>query len=168
MVDVTSPSQAPESVNYHFTRQCNYKCGFCFHTAKTSFVLSTDEAKRGLRMLKDAGMQKINFSGGEPFLHKRGKFLGELVKFCKEQLSMPSVSIISNGSLITEKWMQEFGEFVDIMGISCDSFNEEVISFHLSFPISFRINTVCFKNQGSTLTQTFPDIIPFATVSDVE
>lgn len=49
--EVTTPS----SVNYHFTRQCNYKCGFCFHTAKTSFVLPVDEAKRGLRLLKEAG-----------------------------------------------------------------------------------------------------------------
>lgn len=45
----------PSSVNYHFTRQCNYKCGFCFHTAKTSFVLPIEEAKRGLRLLKEAG-----------------------------------------------------------------------------------------------------------------
>lgn len=45
----------PTSVNYHFTRQCNYKCGFCFHTAKTSFVLPLEEAKRGLAMLKEAG-----------------------------------------------------------------------------------------------------------------
>lgn len=60
-----SPSSAPEpgavpqpvplSVNYHFTRQCNYKCGFCFHTAKTSFVLPLQVAKRGLRLLKEAG-----------------------------------------------------------------------------------------------------------------
>ncbi len=47
---------SPLSVNYHFTRQCNYSCGFCFHTAKTSFVLPIQEAKRGLKMLKDAGM----------------------------------------------------------------------------------------------------------------
>jgi hypothetical protein len=45
----------PQSVNYHFTRQCNYHCGFCFHTAKTSFVLPIDEAKRGLDLLRDAG-----------------------------------------------------------------------------------------------------------------
>ena len=45
----------PTSVNYHFTRQCNYKCGFCFHTAKTSFVLPLAEAKRGLLLLKEAG-----------------------------------------------------------------------------------------------------------------
>lgn len=45
----------PTSVNYHFTRKCNYKCGFCFHTAKTSFVLPLEEAKRGLELLKEAG-----------------------------------------------------------------------------------------------------------------
>nr|XP_060503125.1 S-adenosylmethionine-dependent nucleotide dehydratase RSAD2 [Panthera onca] len=49
----------PTSVNYHFTRQCNYKCGFCFHTAKTSFVLPLDEAKRGLRLLQEAGESPI-------------------------------------------------------------------------------------------------------------
>lgn len=48
-------STIPVSVNYHFTRQCNYKCGFCFHTAKTSFVLPLEEAKRGLLLLKQAG-----------------------------------------------------------------------------------------------------------------
>lgn len=49
----------PTSVNYHFTRQCNYKCGFCFHTAKTSFVLPLAEAKRGLRLLQEAGESPV-------------------------------------------------------------------------------------------------------------
>lgn len=47
----------PLSVNYHFTRQCNYACGFCFHTAKTSFVLPLEDAKRGLLLLKNAGKE---------------------------------------------------------------------------------------------------------------
>lgn len=55
--DKSSCSTVPRSVNYHFTRQCNYKCGFCFHTAKTSFVLPLEKAKQGLKMLKDAGKQ---------------------------------------------------------------------------------------------------------------
>ena len=49
----------PESVNYHFTRTCNYSCGFCFHTAKTSFNLPLEEAKRGLEMLVKEGMKKV-------------------------------------------------------------------------------------------------------------
>lgn len=56
----TQLTSTPSSVNYHFTRQCNYKCGFCFHTAKTSFVLPIEEAKRGLRLLKEAGISTFN------------------------------------------------------------------------------------------------------------
>ncbi|KAM4625369.1 S-adenosylmethionine-dependent nucleotide dehydratase RSAD2 [Polymixia lowei] len=113
----------PTSVNYHFTRKCNYSCGFCFHTAKTSFVLPLEEAKKGLTLLKESGMEKINFSGGEPFYH--GDFLGKLVQYCKQDLQLPSVSIVSNGSMIREKWFQKYGDYLDILAISCDSFNEE-------------------------------------------
>jgi MoaA/NifB/PqqE/SkfB family radical SAM enzyme len=56
-------------------------------------------------------MEKINFSGGEPFLYKRGKFLGELVQYCKQDLCLPSVSIVSNGSLVTEKWFDTYGKY---------------------------------------------------------
>ncbi|KAK9879884.1 hypothetical protein WA026_008384 [Henosepilachna vigintioctopunctata] len=115
----------PKSVNYHFTRICNYKCGFCFHTAKTSFMLDLQNAKAGLKLLTMEGMEKINFSGGEPFLPKKGKHLGEMVKFCKKDLKLPSVTIVSNGSLITEEWFQDYGKYVDILAISCDSFQEE-------------------------------------------
>ena len=56
-------AQIPLSVNYHFTRKCNYECKFCFHQAKTSYHLPIEEAKRGITMLVDSGMKKINFSG---------------------------------------------------------------------------------------------------------
>ena len=37
-----------------------------------------------------------------------------------------AVSIISNGSLIKPYWMQLYGEYVDVLGVSIDSFNPEV------------------------------------------
>lgn len=102
----------------------------------------------------ETGMEKINFSGGEPFLHEKGDFLGELVQFCKEDLQLPSVSIVSNGSMIKERWFQKYGktlhsvfcrskggtkmvfgtsktlfcpsgDYLDILAISCDSFCED-------------------------------------------
>lgn len=60
----------------------------------------------------ETGMEKINFSGGEPFLHEKGDFLGELVQFCKQDLQLPSVSIVSNGSMIKEKWFQKYGKML--------------------------------------------------------
>ena len=103
------------SVNYHITRQCNYSCGFCFHTAKTSDGLTEGEARRGLRMLcQKGGMRKINFAGGEPFL--KPKFLGNLVRFCKKELGI-NTSIITNGSRVTERWFRKYGEYLDILGV---------------------------------------------------
>lgn len=70
-------------------------------------------------------MEKINFSGGEPFLPKRGVHLGEMVKYCKQELKLPSVTIVTNGSLVKEKWFKEYGQYLDILAVSCDSFYEE-------------------------------------------
>lgn len=55
-------------------------------------------------------MEKINFSGGEPFLQDRGEFVGKLVQFCKQELALPSVSIVSNGSLIRKQWFEKYGK----------------------------------------------------------
>lgn len=60
-----------------------------------------------------AGMEKVNFSGGEPFLPDRGRYLGRLVRYCKEVLQLPSVTVVSNGSLIRESWFKDYGRLVD-------------------------------------------------------
>jgi radical S-adenosyl methionine domain-containing protein 2 len=116
-------SNVPVSVNYFPSRKCNYSCGFCFHTDTSSYVLPIDEAKRGLRLLKEAGMRKLNIAGGEPFLYPR--LFTELLQYGKEELSLESISIVSNGSKITESWMEKNCQWLDILAVSCDSFNPE-------------------------------------------
>lgn len=87
-------------------------------------ILPLDEAKQALRLLADAGMKKLNISGGEPFL--KPEFIGEVFRFCKEDLRIESCSIVCNGSKVTEKWLDTYGKYLDIMAISCDSFDPEV------------------------------------------
>ncbi|KAK0972393.1 hypothetical protein LTR54_017575 [Friedmanniomyces endolithicus] len=96
-------------------------CGFCFHTATTSHIQTIEDAKRGVKLLRDAGMRKMNFAGGEPFLYP--KFLGSLIDFCKE-IEVESVSIVSNGSKVTERFLRTHGKNIDILAVSCDSFDE--------------------------------------------
>lgn len=152
-------------INYHLTRQCNYQCGFCFHTAKTSYVLPLEDAKRGLKLLANYGLAKINFAGGEPFYVKRGKYVGELLKYCKEELKIEICSVVTNGSIIHDKprWFKTYGQYLDVFAVSCDSFvndvNKKIGRFNPSKPnqsqiiqncadlcvqynISFKINTV--------------------------
>lgn len=172
----TKTPQKPKSVNYHFLRTCNYECGFCFHTAKTSFILQEEKAKEGLKMLKEAGMEKINFAGGEPFL--KPTLLGNLVRYCKEELQL-AVSIVTNGSKVKENWFEKYAEYVDIIAVSCDSFNEEtnikigrgkgnhvqqvkkVAELCKQFGVKFKINTVCNKyNVDEDMTNQIADLSP--------
>lgn len=123
---VEPPTQdpvVPLSVNFHFTRVCNYQCGFCFHTQTTDAKLPLDDAKRGLSLLQKAGMKKLNFAGGEPFLYP--KYLAELIVYCKEELKLESVSIVTNASKLRPSWFTKYGQYVDIVALSCDSFDAE-------------------------------------------
>ena len=82
-----------------------------------------EKAKTVLRLLSEAGMKKLNISGGEPFLNP--KYIGEVFKFCKEELALESTSVVCNGSKVTEKWLNEYGQYLDVIAISCDSFDSE-------------------------------------------
>lgn len=73
-------------------------------------------------------MRKLNISGGEPFLN--AKYIGEVFKYCKEELRLESTSVVCNGSKVTEKWMDEYGQYLDVMAISCDSFDPETNTKH--------------------------------------
>lgn len=76
-----------------------------------------------MALLAAAGMKKINFAGGEPFM--KPEFLGQLCKYCKETLKLESVSLVTNGSKVTDKWFVKYSDYLDIMAISCDSFDEK-------------------------------------------
>ncbi|KAI1364499.1 hypothetical protein F5Y08DRAFT_210224 [Xylaria arbuscula] len=168
----------PVSVNYFFSRKCNKECAFCFHTKKDSYVASEDQMKRGLRLLKEAGMRKITFAGGEPFLYPQ--ILAMLCRFCKEDLGLESVGIISNGTKIRKEWMEKHGRWLDILGVSCDSFNEstniaigrgtgnnveqlfKVRGWCRELGIKFKLNTVvCVHNWEEDMADMVQELDPF-------
>ncbi len=53
-------------------RNTNLAIVFVLTSLSNKAFLFCEDAKRGLALLKDAGMKKINFSGGEPFLVQGG------------------------------------------------------------------------------------------------
>jgi len=177
-VKPTSKAPVPVSVNYFYTRKCNYSCGFCFHTSKTSFMLDLETAKKGLKLLKDAGMKKLNFAGGEPFLYK--DFLGELMKFCKEELALESVSVITNGSKVDDGFLAKYSQYLDILAVSCDSFDREtnirigrgtgnhlkhverVATLCRKYGIRFKLNTVVNSyNWKEDMNEKVKELNPF-------
>ena len=114
------------AINFHFTRVCNFNCAFCCLTKKTNFTLTLPEQIEIMKQARNEGAEKINFAGGEPFLFPDR--LGQMVKAAKS-LGYRSVSIISNSSVVRPKWFNDYGKYVDIMGISCDSI-DPIVNFN--------------------------------------
>lgn len=131
-----------------------------------------------MHLLKEAGTEKVNFAGGEPFV--RPHLLGRLCQ-AGHEMGM-AVSIISNGSLITEEWMKQYGYYVDVLGVSVDSFDPatnakigrggdannqhvhrmlRVRQWCRDYHIKFKINTVvCKYNLEEDMTQRMLQLDP--------
>ncbi|ORX53350.1 hypothetical protein BCR36DRAFT_582202 [Piromyces finnis] len=91
-------------------------------------MLKKEDQLEILRQFRQAGSEKVNFAGGEPFLFSQR--LGELVKASKESFGFPSVSIITNGSIVKPEWFEKYGKYLDILGVSCDSIQPKVNFCH--------------------------------------
>lgn len=123
-------------------------------------------------------MRKLNFAGGEPFLYP--KFLGEMIDFCKQDLKLESVSIVTNGSLIREDFLRKHGKNLDILAVSCDSFDEatniqigrgtgaqvkklcEIARWCEKYGVLFKINTVVNRlNYMEDMNERIGELKPF-------
>jgi len=109
-----------KSVNIHINGICNYRCGFCFARDLIHTTMTPEQWGPVFRALKECGIEKINFAGGEPAMHPH--FL-ELCSLAKEFGFI--VSVVTNGSLITPSLIKKMKGVVDWIGLSIDSpFND--------------------------------------------
>lgn len=107
------------AVNFHINRSCNARCHFCFATFEdVPGQLSTPDALRIIDALSDAGVEKLNFAGGEPTLH-RG--LGALVGHARVRGFVTSV--VTNGARLGAL-LEAHARDLDWVGLSVDSGSE--------------------------------------------
>lgn len=111
-----------ETASFHIVKPCNMKCKFCYATFEDQKIiqqLPKEHTFTILKKLKDAGLEKITFAGGEPMLYKH---LDEAIEYSK-QIGLVT-SIITNGSLITEEWLDKMVGTLDWVGVSIDSLDD--------------------------------------------
>ena len=117
------------SANIHLTNRCNYDCVFCFSRGDDVLELSAGEWRPILNdMICRRGISKVNFAGGEPLLHRD---LKECIR-CAKQLGA-TTSIVTNGSMVDEGFLDNVSDYLDWIGFSVDSCmerTEEILGRH--------------------------------------
>lgn len=115
------------SVNFHLWEPCNMRCKFCFagfKDVRQSILpkghLPREQAIQVVEQLADLGFEKITFAGGEPTLCS---WLPDLIATAKQKGL--TTMIVSNGSKLTDKFLQENKPHLDWIAISVDSLGAE-------------------------------------------
>lgn len=110
-----------ETASFHIVKPCNMKCKFCYATFQDMNLikqLSYPDACSIINKLYNAGVDKITFAGGEPLLYKH---IEAVIKYAKS-IGM-TTSIITNGSLLTDEFLDQMVGHLDWVGVSIDSMN---------------------------------------------
>jgi len=114
------------TVNYHLWEACNMRCKFCFATfqdVKSTILpkghLPKEESIELVKQLAEAGYEKITFVGGEPTLCS---WLSELIATAKSY--GVTTMIVTNGTRLTEQFLQENRNNLDWISLSIDSLTD--------------------------------------------
>ena len=113
-------SQIFKSANIHVFGRCNYRCEHCFDRCLTHEYLAPEDWIEVLTYLRSKGVEKVNLAGGEPMLYPFLDQMCHLVKGMGFKLS-----IVTNGSRVTEEWVERMAGTVDWIGLSVDSPDED-------------------------------------------
>ena len=131
-------NSTPVVINWHLTEACNYRCRFCYATwtestcpseiihdpTRTTALLSElsrffcqDNSFSPLSPRPNSASVRLNLAGGEPLLHAE-----KLMHITSQARDLGlEVSLISNGSYLTEDLLEQLAPHLSWLGISVDS-----------------------------------------------
>ncbi len=110
-------------VNIHVTEKCNFHCRQCYAKFDDFASPTLNEWKKVIDNCFASGkVDAFNFAGGEPLLYNG---IDELIEYAHSLGT--SVSIITNGYLINDAWIERNANNLDTIGFSIDSFSEETL-----------------------------------------
>ena len=111
------------------TDRCNLRCVYCMpeegvESVTHNEILKFDEILRICRLLASKGLKKVKITGGEPLV-RRG--VANLIKQIKDIDGIESVTITTNGVLLTEQYHNLVGAGADSITVSLDTVDKEKI-----------------------------------------
>ncbi|MGK7392813.1 MAG: radical SAM protein [Candidatus Cyclobacteriaceae bacterium M2_1C_046] len=104
----------PVLCNYYVTYRCNATCGFCDIWERPSPYITLENAAHNFRDLKKLGVKVIDFTGGEPLLHRQIDALLAMAK------GYGFITTLTTNGLLYPKWSKKIAGLVDMLHFSLD------------------------------------------------
>lgn len=109
----------PILCNYYITYRCNAKCTFCDIWQQPSNYANKEDVFKNLTDLKRLNVKFIDFTGGEPLLHR------ELPEFLDYAKHLGFITSVTTNTLLYPKRANNLVKKIDLLHFSLDSIDPE-------------------------------------------
>jgi len=107
-------------LHYYLTNRCNSKCVFCDIWKETPKLdAKEDDVIRNLYSARKAGCSFVDFTGGEPLLHR------SLPLFLSEAKKIGFITSVTTNCILFKKRISELDNLIDLLHFSIDSDQSE-------------------------------------------
>jgi len=119
MLPIMRLRSRPVLCNYYVTYRCNARCAFCDIWQRPSPYIRLEDAEQNLHDLKRLGVQVIDFTGGEPLLHRHiDCLLGMAHK-------MGFITTLTTNGMLYPKMAERLKGKVDMLHFSLDAAHQQ-------------------------------------------
>jgi len=109
----------PILCNYYVTYRCNAACGFCDIWERPSPYVTVENVRENLAAMKKLGVKVVDFTGGEPLLHR------QLPMLLHEAKRLGMITTVTTNGLLYPKQAKDLKGLIDMLHFSLDSPDEE-------------------------------------------
>jgi MoaA/NifB/PqqE/SkfB family radical SAM enzyme len=111
------------TVDFHITAKCSQACPYCWGPRRFRNAVDTQAAQRIISRIKELGVRRIVFTGGDPL--QRPDAL-DLIRYAKEIGLETALS--TTGDLITPEILKGLSPYLDLISLPLDGSTEEINS----------------------------------------
>ena len=111
------------TIDFHITARCSQSCPYCWGPRRFRNPVETETAQRILARIKDLGVRRVVFTGGDPLQRSDAP---ELIRFAKEIGLETALSTV--GDFVTQNILERVSPYLDLISFPLDGSTEEINS----------------------------------------
>jgi MoaA/NifB/PqqE/SkfB family radical SAM enzyme len=109
------------TIDFHITAKCSQACPYCWGPRRFRNPVDTETAQRIISRVKELGVRRIVFTGGDPLQRQDAP---GLIRFAKETGLETALS--TTGNFITPEILDCLSSYLDLISLPLDGSREEI------------------------------------------
>lgn len=111
------------TIDFHITAKCSQACPYCWGPRRFRNPVDTETARRILTRIKELGVRRVVFTGGDPLQRSDAP---SLIQFAKEIGLETALS--TTGDFVTPEMLDCLSPYLDLISLPLDGSSEQINS----------------------------------------